>query len=285
MPFAPQRSQFGDPALSPAEAMSACGPAAALAFARVNGRNPTLREAVDLAKSVGWTPDAGMAGPASEQALLRKMGMDADLQSSPDWSRVTADVQSGRPVIVSTPRHYFTVSDYDPSTNRYYVGSSGTDLKGGKEWLSADELVSQGRGVNGVLHLSTAPAGATAERQRFLEANAPEESGTTTSTSSLQTAEGAGRAASTTPTQPRRDDDLIQPELPGETPAMATTATTATKPTQAGLTDAQMADAFVQRLLGQLGSTPATAPTIYRLPGAELPGFRRSQFSLPMGAG
>lgn len=154
MAFAPARSQFGDPALSQDEALSACGPAAALAFARVNNRFPTLREAVDLAKTVGWTQSAGMAGAASEQALLKQMGVEAELTPAADWGRVQADVQGGKPVIISTPRHYFTVSDHDPQSGKFFVGTSGTDLRGGSEWMSADEITSAGRGINGALHLA-----------------------------------------------------------------------------------------------------------------------------------
>src|SRR5215471_16732916 len=47
---ASQLSQFGDPQLTNDEAYAACGPAAAVRFASMYGRNPSLREAVDLAK-------------------------------------------------------------------------------------------------------------------------------------------------------------------------------------------------------------------------------------------
>src|SRR5262245_11953615 len=68
-------SQFGNPELTSDEAYSACGPAAAVRFAQRFGRNPTLREAVDIAKEVGWSAAQGMAGIASEQQLLNKLGI------------------------------------------------------------------------------------------------------------------------------------------------------------------------------------------------------------------
>ena len=154
MPRNIQISQFSDPTLR--AAASLCGPAAAIAFARVNGRSPSLREAQTLAEQVGWTAEAGMAGPQSQLRLLEKMGIAADLAPSADWGRVTADVREGRPVTISTPRHYFTVSDADDQ-GRYYVGASGTDLTGGKEWMTADEITAAGRGVNGALHLRAQP--------------------------------------------------------------------------------------------------------------------------------
>ena len=148
-----QISQFGNSEIPLEIAKSLCGPAAAIAFSHAVGRNPTLQEAQALAEQVGWTSQAGMAGPKSQQQLLQKMGISADLTDAPDWQRITGDVQRGSPVTISTPRHYFTVSDYDP-VRGYYVGASGTDLKDGKEWMTADEIGSKGEGINGVLHLN-----------------------------------------------------------------------------------------------------------------------------------
>lgn len=293
MPRAPQRSQFGDPALTNAEALSACGPAAAIAFARVNGRNPTLREAVDLAKSVGWSADAGMAGPASERALLAKLGISADLTPSADWSRVRADVSAGKPVIISTPRHYFTVSDVDPTTGKFYVGSSGTDLRGGSEWMTADEIASAGRGVNGALHMTSAPVDAPAppppppvpaERQRFLEANDPGGSAAPASAGPSAPASPQASAGTTSPAPARSPlDDVVTPDQPDPVPDMLGRPTTRAASTVPGLDDRAMADLFAQRLLGQIGGLGGGMPSIYRLPGPELPGFRPTRFALPMG--
>ncbi len=55
-------SQFGDAQLTTEEAYAACGLAAAVRFAQRFGRNPTLREATNLAKEVGWTTAQGMGG-------------------------------------------------------------------------------------------------------------------------------------------------------------------------------------------------------------------------------
>src|SRR5262249_28277283 len=68
-------SRFGGPQLTADEAYAAGGPAAAVRFAQMYGRNPTLREATDLAATVGWTQGAGMAGLGSEKALMDKMGV------------------------------------------------------------------------------------------------------------------------------------------------------------------------------------------------------------------
>jgi len=135
-----QISQFGDAALSAGEAAAACGPAAAVRFAQRFGRNPTLREAVDLAKTVGWTAAQGMAGIASEHKLMEKLGIPVDLVMGRDWNRVTQEAQTGNPVTISTSKHYFTIDDYDAKTGKYHVGSSGTDLRGGSDWMSAAQM-------------------------------------------------------------------------------------------------------------------------------------------------
>lgn len=130
-------------------ALAVCGPAAAIAFARKNGRNPTMQEAVGIAQQVGWTVGAGMAGPASEQQLLERMGVAARLQDGvPDWRKVAVDVQRGNPVIVSTPGHYFVAERYDPESGAFDFGESAAVLKAskGRRWFRPEELSSLGMG-------------------------------------------------------------------------------------------------------------------------------------------
>src|SRR5215471_9539177 len=134
-----QISQFGDKQLSAAEAYTACGPAAAVRFAQMFGRQPTLREAVDLASSVGWTAAQGMAGLGSESALFDKMGIP-HREVGADWTALAREAQSGNPVTISTPGHYFTADNYDPSSGAFHVGSSGTDLRGGGEWMTPAQM-------------------------------------------------------------------------------------------------------------------------------------------------
>jgi soluble lytic murein transglycosylase-like protein len=135
----PTLSQFGDRELNSAEAYSACGPAAAVRFAQMFGRNPTLREAVDLAKNVGWTADTGMAGLQSESKLFDEMNIPHRVIGA-DWQAFAREAQSGNPVTLSTPGHYFTADAYDPKTGAFHVGSSGTDLRQGKEWMTPAEM-------------------------------------------------------------------------------------------------------------------------------------------------
>src|SRR5215471_149798 len=134
-----QQSQFGQQGLSDAEAYAACGPAAAIRFAQMYGRNPTLAEAVDLAKQVGWTPQSGMAGLSSEGALFDKMNIPHRTVGA-DWQALAREASSGNPVVISTPGHYFTADAYDPSTGAFHVGQSGKDLKAGSEWMTPQQM-------------------------------------------------------------------------------------------------------------------------------------------------
>ena len=137
--------------LSAEEALAVCGPAAAVAFSRANGRNPTLREAKELASNLGlWDVGAGMHGPASQVSLLEKMGVPARLAQGADWNAIRAEVQAGRPVIADSPQHYYVISDVRDTPNgpEYQLGASAGVLKsaGGKTWWRADQIPSLGMG-------------------------------------------------------------------------------------------------------------------------------------------
>jgi hypothetical protein len=125
---------------------SACGPAAAVAFARFLGKDPSLDSIVDKARSVGWTR-RGMAGPASEAKLLRNMGIKSHLENKVDWDKVKKTVLSGKPVIVSTPGHYWVAEGYDAKTGKFDFGETGKIFKGGKRWFSPDEMKGPGKGA------------------------------------------------------------------------------------------------------------------------------------------
>jgi len=150
IPTASQQSQFGDPTLSEAEAYAACGPAAAVRFAQAYGRNPTLREAVDLAKEVGWTTRAGMAGIGSQQKLLANLGIPTKLVMGAQWGAFAQEAASGNPVTISTPGHYFYADGYDAQKG-FHVGKSGTDLKGGSEWMTPQQMEARMGKVQGAL--------------------------------------------------------------------------------------------------------------------------------------
>lgn len=149
--------QFGDRQLSLQEAASACGPAAAVAFARYYGRTPTLREATDLGLRNGWwDAQNGMHGPQAQVQLLQSYGLPATFAPLPDWRQIEGRARAGVPTIISTPNHYFVVSAYDPNTGRYFAGNSGTAMRGGGAWLTADDITRLGGQINGVIYAGAA---------------------------------------------------------------------------------------------------------------------------------
>lgn len=149
-----QQSQFGDPELTTQEAYAACGPAAAVRFAQLYGRNPTLREAVDLASTVGWTESSGMAGIGSEQKLLQKLGVETRLVGGRQWDAFAREAATGNPITISTPGHYFYADGYNADTGQFHVGRSGLDLRGGKEWMTPAEMEGRMGTAQGALFAS-----------------------------------------------------------------------------------------------------------------------------------
>ena len=145
-----QISQFGDRQLSADEAYAACGPAAAVRFASLYGRNPSLREATDLAAQVGWTSAQGMAGLGSEKALMDKLGVPTHMVGA-DITAMAREASTGNPVTISTPGHYFFADGYDANTGAFHVGQSGLDLKGGSEWMTADQIQQRMGTIQGAL--------------------------------------------------------------------------------------------------------------------------------------
>ena len=134
------------------ESLAACGPAAAVALARAMGTFVTLDAAVAAARAVGWTPERGMAGPHSQVALLKRLGINARLEVGLDRRKFAAEVSAGRPVIVRTwgteKGHYLVAERYDAASGKFDFGQSALVLSraAGRRWFSLDELSSLGTG-------------------------------------------------------------------------------------------------------------------------------------------
>ncbi len=171
------------------QAMAACGPYAALVFANAVGRFPTAQEAVQLARTVGWTEGSGMAGPGSEVNLLGKLGVNA-VQQSATFANASAAIQAGSPVAFSTPKHYFAATGVDEA-GRFNVGGTGTVFKGGKEWMTIEEMTALGGGMQSIIVLAgqMGPAVTTGVQQ------------VTTAVGQMATAAGAAATQVQTPFQ------------------------------------------------------------------------------------
>jgi hypothetical protein len=151
--------QYGQESLDTGAADYICGPIAAKAFLASQGREPTLREALDLARGQGLIdPSNGMHGIESTAQLIRKLGGVATV-GTPDASRMAQEIAAGRPVIVDTNAgsrgHYFVAEGYDPQTGRFDFGNSARALRasGGRTQYTLEELASLGFGsVHGAIY-------------------------------------------------------------------------------------------------------------------------------------
>jgi hypothetical protein len=145
----------GGPSLTKADALAACGPAAAVAFARATGRAVTLDTAVAVARQVGWTAARGMTGPYGEQALLTRLGIRSEVAAGLDPARIKREVLAGRPVIIRTggrgnvTGHYFVAERLDAASGRYDLAQSALVLRsaGGRRWFTLSEIGSLGVGA------------------------------------------------------------------------------------------------------------------------------------------
>lgn len=134
-------------------ALATCGVAAAVAFGRANGRAPTFKEALELAKATGeWNADVGMTrGTTGQLALLKGLGVEARAAPLAE-GEVAAAVQRGQPVQINAHGnggHFYVAQGYDPQTRKFDFGNSAAILKrsGGNTWYRLDELPSLGVGT------------------------------------------------------------------------------------------------------------------------------------------
>ncbi len=140
--------QYGlDNELTASEMAAACGPAAAVGFARIFGRQATLREALDIAKAgpALWDPVSGMHGADSEVALLGRMGITAHAEHGDvDWAKIQAAIAAGNPAIISTGQHYFEAQGYNAQTGQYNFGNSGRVYGPQNQWMTPAEMAAHG---------------------------------------------------------------------------------------------------------------------------------------------
>jgi flagellum-specific peptidoglycan hydrolase FlgJ len=143
-PIGPGISQ-NELGLPPEIAAAFCGPAAAMLFAQRAGRMPTAIEALNLAKDVGWTTGAGMAGPQSTVNLLQRMGVPSSL-GPVDPAKIASELAQGRPVIIDTPLHYYQVIGYNAQTGGFVFGDA-VGRRAGPQGITLDRLASLNYGA------------------------------------------------------------------------------------------------------------------------------------------
>jgi hypothetical protein len=183
-----------------ATAQAICGEVAAVAFARAYGRNPTVAEALDIARRNGrWDANVGMHGPPSEKALLDDMGIPNRLEPNPSQDAVLRDLDNGNPVILSSPGHYhyFVVTGYQrqPDGNVLFdTGNTGQVFRNNPHrYWSWDEI-----GPQAALFMQEPTSSCRPRRKRMAltrptRARAPMARPATWRTSSSSTATGIWR--------------------------------------------------------------------------------------------
>jgi hypothetical protein len=211
-------NQF-DAGLSTQDAYSACGPVAAVAVARWLGRNPSVPEVLQVAQRVGWTRDGGMNGISNEKSLLDQMGISTLMQVPPNWRNIRADALAGHPVVLSTPKHYFVIDDYNPKNGTYHVGQSGLAFSGGSEWMTGAQIQMLGGDASGALHV-THPL----SRKPSVSMAQPQAPGNQAPKDAAPAAAASPPPADPTPTPPGPGD------APAATPNDAPAATTGGAP-------------------------------------------------------
>jgi hypothetical protein len=142
------------------DALAACGPAAALGFAFALGMEASPAQVMAVARRGWWDANVGMHGVGAEQGMLRDLGLPSALEAPVRWQHVAAEASSSRPVILDTPGHYYFVDGFDAPSGRLHVGTSGTDLRGGADWMTPAQInamaVSKGS-VRAALYVPVAP--------------------------------------------------------------------------------------------------------------------------------
>jgi hypothetical protein len=149
-----QRAAWGGgiPGLTISEAKASCGPIAAEALVRFFRNDARLNMIVDifnLAKSKGYWNGA-MKGPASEQKLLADFGIQV---GDPVWvtnfalaeRMVRESLDRGKPVIISTNRHYFFAEGYN-NNGQLFVGYTGEVMRGGSAQMTLSDISRLGNG-------------------------------------------------------------------------------------------------------------------------------------------
>jgi hypothetical protein len=149
-----QRAAWGGgiPGLTTNEAQGGCGPIAAEALVRFLAGAANLdriREIFNLAKNKGYWNGA-MKGPASEQALLRDLGIQVGdpvwvTSLSPGERMIRESLDRGKPVIISTNRHYFFAEGYN-NNGQLFVGYTGEVMRGGYAQMTLSDISRLGNG-------------------------------------------------------------------------------------------------------------------------------------------
>jgi hypothetical protein len=128
----------------------ACGPTSAAAFVNsFTGSSWNPGQMFAKAQANGTWAGGQMRGPEAEAQLIRENGVPTAHTTAVSDQTIQAQLAAGHPVILDTPGHYFYITGYDPSTGRYEMGSSASDLTAarGRTQYALGEINALGMGA------------------------------------------------------------------------------------------------------------------------------------------
>lgn len=120
-----------------------CGTNAFSTILRSRGYNADPAQTFVFGKRTGYHNGSEFTGPDNMVRMLREeAGLNAtSADISPNgqgWQKVDAELAAGRPVILSSPGHYWVISAKNEQ-GQYYAGA--TTLKGNPEWMARGGFV------------------------------------------------------------------------------------------------------------------------------------------------
>lgn len=135
---------FVENGLDPSGTIAACGPIAIAGMLRAFGIDSDPGQIARAGQDQGlWTAGDGMLTPMGEGVarLLTTNGLPVQIIGTNQLEHALALLQRGTPVVLNFPKHYMLAQKYDPTTGRFYVGSTGSNaLDGGAEWMTLEEM-------------------------------------------------------------------------------------------------------------------------------------------------
>ena len=140
------------PGLTDSERWAACGLVAAEGLDRFFAKDANLDKIVEIKNIAAanglWDENSGIHGPLAEQTLLANLGIQVDVNPVGDLSSaeqtVIQSLQRGKPVIISTLRHYFLAEGY--SNGLLFVGHTGEVMRGCGPQMTLSQISQAGNG-------------------------------------------------------------------------------------------------------------------------------------------
>lgn len=118
-----------------------CGPNSFANILRSRGYNADPAQTFEYAQSRGYHDGEQFRGPFEFARMLREeAGLNAQAQRV-DWAKIDEELAAGRPVVLSSGTHYWTIASKKdtPDGPVYYTGATGAVVQN-PEWARPDQI-------------------------------------------------------------------------------------------------------------------------------------------------